>query len=188
MGVTPSRSGGSGRRTPDPGVERTDVMADEVRTVAMWIWDGLALRGRVLTHDLDGDDPIREEWSAWIQGVRDWLDDEHPTFRGVFEAASPGIRQGMSVSGLSGEGTKTVQRLDAAIGALTELDDRLHRERLETSNREFLQGLENERRRWETQSGKWPRRLIWAAIILALVEVGAAMVALPEITRWLGVD
>ncbi len=61
-------------------------------------------------------------------------------------------------------------------------------QRLARDNKEFLRGLEGERRRWEKESGKWPNRLIIAAVILAVAEVIAAIIVLPEATRWLGLD
>jgi len=69
-----------------------------------------------------------------------------------------------------------------------EKERRLLDERLDQSQKELFLGLESERREWERASGRWPNRLIWAAIILAIAEVGAAIVSLPAITRALGFD
>ena len=66
-----------------------------------------------------------------------------------------------------------------------ESDRRTFEERLDNSNKEFLAGLERERREWEKDAGKWPRRLIWAAIILAVAEVVSNV---PAIQRFLGLD
>ena len=66
-----------------------------------------------------------------------------------------------------------------------ESDRRAFEERLDNSNKEFLAGLEHERREWEKDAGKWPKRLIWAAIILAVAEVVSNV---PLIQRLLGLD
>lgn len=60
--------------------------------------------------------------------------------------------------------------------------------RLEESNRRFLSDLEQERREWQKESGKWPSRLIGAAAILALAQVIGVVLTLPAVTRWLGLD
>lgn len=69
-----------------------------------------------------------------------------------------------------------------------EKEGRAFEERLDESNKAFLAGLEGQRREWEKESGKWPGRLIWAAIILAVAEVTGTFLTLPAITRWLGLD
>ena len=69
-----------------------------------------------------------------------------------------------------------------------EKERRAFDERLDIRNKEFLTGLEDERRAWEAQSGKWPSRLIWAAIILGGAEVAGTFLQLPAVTRWLGFD
>ncbi len=66
-----------------------------------------------------------------------------------------------------------------------ELDRRAFEERLDNSNKQFLAGLEHERREWEKDAGKWPKRLIWAAIILAVAEVVSNV---PVIQRLLHLD
>ena len=66
-----------------------------------------------------------------------------------------------------------------------EKDRRAFEERLDNSNKGFLAGLERERREWEKDAGKWPKRLIWAAIILAVAEVVSNV---PAIQRLLGLD
>ncbi len=57
--------------------------------------------------------------------------------------------------------------------------------KLEGMNREFLAGLEEERRKWENESGKWPSRLIWAALVLAGAEIVGNV---PAVQRFLGLD
>jgi len=69
--------------------------------------------------------------------------------------------------------------------ALEDSDRRAFEERLDRSNKEFLAGLEHERRECEKDAGKWPSRLIWAAIILAIAEVVSNV---PVIQRFLGLD
>ena len=56
---------------------------------------------------------------------------------------------------------------------------------LAKDNKEFLGGLEHERREWQKDAGKWPFRLIVAAIILAVAEVVSNV---PVIQRFLGLD
>lgn len=70
---------------------------------------------------------------------------------------------------------------------MQQLEDnrRAFEERLDNSNKEFLAGLEHERREWEKDAGKWPKRLIWAAILLAVAEVVSNV---PVIQRFLGLD
>jgi hypothetical protein len=69
-----------------------------------------------------------------------------------------------------------------------ETERRASDERLDKSNKVFLSGLESERREWEKQAGRWPNRLIWAAVILAIGQVLAGVLALPLITRLLHLD
>lgn len=71
-----------------------------------------------------------------------------------------------------------------------EMEDERRRfdERLDNSNKEFLAGLEKQRRDRKAESGKWPNRLIWAAIILAVGKVVGTFLSLPAIARWLGLD
>lgn len=66
-----------------------------------------------------------------------------------------------------------------------ENDRRAFEERLDNSNKQFLAGLEHERRQWEKDAGKWPNRLMWAVIALAVAEVVSNV---PAIQRLLGLD
>jgi hypothetical protein len=60
-------------------------------------------------------------------------------------------------------------------------------ESLNTINQTFLAGLDQQRRKWEKQSSKWPNRLVVAAVVLACAEV-IGIVFGPTIQRLLGLD
>ena len=83
------------------------------------------------------------------------------------------------------EGMEPSKHLEEFKMQQLEQDRRAFEERLDNSNKAFLTGLERERREWEKNAGKWPKRLVVAALILAAAEVVGGV---PAIQRLLCLD
>ncbi len=60
--------------------------------------------------------------------------------------------------------------------------------KISADNKQFLAGLEEERRKLEDRNERWPRRLFWPLALLAAAEVAGNIVNLPRVARLLGLD